>query len=107
MTTPLKVSVAGKRREQARRGEESLNQQRSWESNIAVVFSIRSYEVNYTQQYIKIMTGRVGRWVGGLDGGKVSQKYPVLSSSRFVRLTYTHTYMASEVHYSLAEILQQ
>ena len=46
-TTPLKVSVAGKRREQEQacrcEDEESLNQHRSWESNIADVFSIRSF----------------------------------------------------------------
>lgn len=44
MTTALKVSVAGKRREHACRGEESFNQRRSWESNIATVFSTRSWK---------------------------------------------------------------
>lgn len=42
MTTPLKVSVAGNRREQTCRGEESRNQHRSCESNMAVVLSTRS-----------------------------------------------------------------
>lgn len=46
-TTPLKVSVAGRRREQEQacrsEAEESLSQHRSWESNIAGVFSIRSF----------------------------------------------------------------
>lgn len=43
-TTRLKVSVAGKRRTPAWRGREALSQQRSCESNIAGVFSMRSCE---------------------------------------------------------------